>query len=143
MDYYSFDRKKLWMNVMFLAICLGMIVYNLCTGTSILASLSAALLFLFFAINCAFRIYTYFKLERVRKSDATEEEIVRAERRTGIVITLFSDVTAILFLLAMLIETLVRHPRVDFFTIILAVCTLCSVGLLVLSVQNLRRFDRS
>ena len=142
MDYYSFDRTKLWLNVLCLAFCLGMIVYNLCTGTTNHASLNAALLFLVFAINCIFRIYTYFKLERIRKSDAAEAEIVRAERRTGLVITLFSNVTAILFLLVMLIETLVRHPKMDFFTIILTVCMLCFVGLLVLSIQNLKRFDR-
>ena len=143
MDYYSFDRTKLWLNILGLAICLGMIVYNLHTGTTIIASLSAALLFLYFAINCLFRIYSYFKLERVRKSDTTETEIVRAERRTGLVITLFSNATGILFLLIILIESLVRSPKMDFFTILISVLTLGCIGILIQSIKNLKRFDRS
>ena len=140
MDYYSFDRTKLWLNVLCLAMCLGLIVYNLCTGST--ASLGAVLLFLYFAINCLFRIYSYFKLERVRKSDASEAEIVRGERRTGLVITMFSNATAILFLLIMLIESLIKYHKMDFFTILVAVLTLGLIGVLIQSIRNLKRFDR-
>jgi hypothetical protein len=141
MDYYSFDRSKLWLNIVGLAICLWMVAYPFRTGNTVHASLGAAALFLVFAINCAFRIYSYLKLERVRKSDATEEEIVRAERRTGLVITIFSNVTGILLLLVFLIQVLVTHFNLVL-TIFLAVCILCFAGILVLSIKNLKRFDR-
>ena len=136
-----YDRIRLGLDIIILAICLWMAAYPFRTGVSVHVNLATAALFLALAINCAFRIHTFFKMERIRKNAATEEEIVRAERRQGLIVSIFSNAMAILVLLIFLIQVLVTHFSLAF-TIVLAVCALCFVGILVLSIKNLKRFDR-
>ena len=141
MDKY-YDKMRLGLDIAILAICLWLVSYPFRTGNTVHVSLGGALLFLAIAINCAFRIYTYLKMARIRKNAATEEEIVRAERRQVLIVSVFSNATAILVLLAFLIQALVAHASLAL-TIVLAVCALCFAGILVLSIKNLKRFDRS
>ena len=124
-----------------MAIFLWMVAYPFYTGNTVHVSSGAAILFLLLAINCAFRIYSYLKLIRIRKRVTSETEIVRAERRQNLIISIFSNATAILGLMFFFIQALVAHINLVY-TIGLAVCILCFAGILILSIRNLRRFDQ-
>ena len=137
-----YDRIRLGLDIIVLAICLWMASDPFRTGHSVHVNLATATLFLALAINCAYRIYTYFKMARIRENAATEEEIVRAERRQGLIVSIFSNAMAILILLVFFAQALFTHFNLTF-TIVLAVCALCFGGILVLSIKNLKRFDRS
>ena len=137
-----YDRLRLGLDIIVLAICLWMASYPFRTGHSVHVNLATAALFLALAINCAFRIHSYFKMARIRENAATEEEIVRAERRQGLIASIFSNAMAILVLLVFLAQALFTHFSLTF-SIVLAVCALCFGGILVLSIKNLNRFDRS
>ena len=143
MDYSSFDRPKLWLNVAGFVFCCATVAYLLYEGGTGRHDLTAVLLFLIFAINSLFRIFVYFKLERIRKSAASAEEIVHAERRQGLVISIFSNAMFLLFLLLLFIEYWIasRHPVA--LAILFAAFILMLVWTLVLSIRNLKRFDRS
>ena len=136
-----YDRIRLGLDIIVLAICLWMASDPFRTGHSVHVNLATAALFLALAINCAYRIYTYFKMARIRENAATEEEIVRAERRQGLIVSIFSNAMAILVLLVFFAQALFTHFNLAF-TIVLAVCALCFGGILVLSIRNLKRFDR-
>ena len=70
-----------------------------------------------------------------------ESQIIRAERRQGIIITIFSNATGMLCLLVYLIHSiLIKGPKaLDIFC---AFCAICFGVILVQSIQNLKRFDR-
>ena len=140
MDPFSYEKPRLWLNIVCMAIFLWMVAYPFRTGNTVHLSSGAALLFLLLAINCAFRIYSYLKLIRIRKRATSETEIVRAERRQSLIISIFSNATAILGLLFFFIKALATHSHLAF-TIFVAVCLLCFVGILILTIKNLRRFD--
>lgn len=142
MDSSSSDKPRLWLNILCLAIFLWMVAYPFYTGNTVHVSSGAALLFLALAINCAFRIYSYLKLIRIRKRATSETEIVRAEHRQSLIISIFSNATAILILLFFFVQALVVRSNLAF-TIFVAVCLLCFTGILILSIRNLRRFDQS
>lgn len=99
------------------------------------------LLFGIFAVNSLFRVYSYFKLDRIRKSVPDEKELVRAERRQGLVISIFSNAMFLLFLLLLLIVSITK-PLPVVFIIFCAAVLLCMIWTLVLSVRNLKKFDR-
>ena len=140
MDPFSYEKPRLWLNIVCMAIFLWMVAYPFLTGNTVHLSSGAALLFLLLAINCAFRIYSYLKLIRIRKRADSETEIVRADRRQSLIISIVSNATAILCLLFFFIKALATHINLVS-TIFLAVCILCFAGILILTIQNLRRFD--
>ena len=140
MDKY-YDRLRLVLDIVCLAIFLWMFAYPFRTGNPVHVGIGTALLFLVLAINCAYRIYTYFKMARIRKNADTEEEIARAERRQGLIVSIVSNATGVLVLLVFLLQALILHASLAFI-IVLAVGTLCFAGILVLSIKNLKRFDR-
>ena len=140
MDPFSYEKPRLWLNVVCMAIFLWMVAYPFRTGNTVHLSSGAALLFLLLAINCAFRIYSYLKLIRIRKRAASVAEIVRAERRQSLIISIFSNATAILGLLYFFVQALAAHSNLVY-AVVLAVCILCFAGILILSIRNLRRFD--
>ena len=140
MDYSSFDKTKLWLNIVGCVCCLFMAAYLLISRVA-RSDVSGAMLFLVFAINCAFRIYSYYKLERARKTATSETEMVRTERRQGLIIGIFSNATAIALMLLLVIEGILRNSRAV--VILSAVFALCFAGILVQSIRNLKRFDRT
>lgn len=143
MDYSSFDRPKMWLNVAGFVFCCAAATYLLYEGVAARHDLSAVLLFLIFAINSLFRIFVYFKLERIRKSAASVEEIVHAERHQGLVVSIFSNAMFLLFLLLLFIEYLIEPRLPAALSILFSVFLLMLVWTLVLSIRNLKRFDRS
>ena len=143
MDYSSFDRPKLWLNVAGFVFCCAAAAYLLYEGMAARHDLAAVLLFLIFAINSLFRIFVYFKLERIRKSAASAVEIVHAEHRQGLVVSIFSNAMFLLFLLMLFIEYMIEPRLPAGWVILFAVFVLMLVWTLVLSIRNLKRFDRS
>ena len=99
------------------------------------------LLFLILAVNCTFRVFAYAKLKRLEKSITDERQLIHAERRQGLIITLFSNATVVLGLLLFLIHSLlIKGPAaLDVFFLF---CAVCFGGILILTIQNLRRLDK-
>ena len=141
MDYYTYTKPKLWANVICAALLYVLFAYELhsrLTGHSIGIGY---LLFLILAVNCTFRVFAYAKLKRLEKSITDERQLIHAERRQGLIITLFSNATAMLGLLVFMIHSiLIKGPAaLDIFFLF---CAVCFGGILVLTIQNLRRLDK-
>ena len=141
MDYTSFDKPKLWLNIAVFVLCCVMVGFLCFEGEDGRQDLFGMLLFGIFAVNSLFRVYSYFKLDRIRKSAADEKELVRAERRQGLVISIFSNAMFLLLLLLFLIMSITKSLSVGFFIFCAAILLFMS-WTLVLSVRNLKKFDR-
>ena len=95
------------------------------------------------AANCTNRIRSYFKIRRMRKNAFSEKEVAKAERRSGIVNSIFSNATIGFYMLLMAVVFLFSGLKNRFY--FMAFCALlafCFVGLFVISLRNLKRFDR-
>ncbi len=138
MDYRTFSKPKMWASVAGGIICYIMFAYEL------FARLvnDSSLLFLFLAVNCTFRVFSYAKLNRIKKSMANDSQFVKAERRQSIIINIFSNATAVLCLLVFLIHHITIKGTSVAFDAFLGICAICFSVILVQSIQNLKRFDR-
>lgn len=141
MDYSTFSKPKMWANVVGGIVCYVMFAYELYVRLEQNSNAVSSILFLFLALNCTFRVFSYFKLNRMKKRMDDESQIIRAERRQGIIITIVSDATGMLCLLVYLIHSvLIKGPKaLDIFC---AFCAICFGVILVQCIQNLKRFDR-
>ena len=141
MDYYTYTKPKLWANVICAALLYVLFAYELHSRLTGHSKGIGYLLFLILAVNCTFRVFAYAKLKRLEKSITDERQLIHAERRQGLIITLFSNATAMLGLLLFLIHSLIiKGPAaLDIFFLF---CAVCFGGILVLTIQNLRRLDK-
>ena len=141
MDYYTYTKPKLWANVICAALLYVLFAYELHSRLTGHSKGIGYLLFLILAVNCTFRVFAYAKLKRLEKSITDEHQLIRAERRQGLIITLFSNATAMLGLLLFLIHSiLIKGPAaLDIFILF---CACCFGGILILTIQNLRRLDK-
>ena len=141
MDYYTYSKPKLWANVICAALLYVLFAYELHSRLSGHSKGIGYLLFLILAVNCTFRVFAYAKLKRLEKSITDERQLIHAERRQGLIITLFSNATAMLGLLLFLIHSiLIKGPAaLDIFFLF---CAVCFGGILILTIQNLRRLDK-
>ena len=141
MDYYTYTKPKLWANVICAALLYVLFAYELHSRLTGHSKGIGYLLFLILAVNCTFRVFAYAKLKRLEKSITDERQLIHAERRQGLIITLFSNATAMLGLLLFLIHSiLIKGPAaLDVFFLF---CAVCFGGILILTIQNLRRLDR-
>ena len=141
MDYYTYTKPKLWANVICAALLYVLFAYELHSRLTGHSKGIGYLLFLILAVNCTFRVFAYAKLKRLEKSITDEHQLIRAERRQGLIITLFSNATALLGLLLFLIHSiLIKGPAA--LDIFLLFCACCFGGILILTIQNLRRLDK-
>ena len=141
MDYYSYSKPKMWANVICAALLYVLFAYELHSRLTGHSKGIGYLLFLILAVNCTFRVFAYAKLKRLEKSITDEHQLIRAERRQGLIITLFSNATAMLGLLVFMIHSiLIKGPAaLDIFFLF---CAVCFGGILILTIQNLRRLDK-
>ena len=141
MDYYTYTKPKLWANVICAALLYVLFAYELHSRLTGHSKGIGYLLFLILAVNCTFRVFAYAKLKRLEKSITDERQLIHAERRQGLIITLFSNATVMLGLLLFLIHSLlIKGPAaLDVFFLF---CAICFVGILILTIQNLRRLDK-
>ena len=141
MDYYTYTKPKLWANVISGVLLYVLFAYELHSRLTGHSKGIGYLLFLILAVNCTFRVFAYAKLKRLEKSITDEHQLIRAERRQGLIITLFSNATALLGLLLFLIHSiLIKGPAaLDIFILF---CACCFGGILILTIQNLRRLDK-
>ena len=141
MDYYTYSKPKMWANVISGVLLYVLFAYELHSRLTGHSKGIGYLLFLILAVNCTFRVFAYAKLKRLEKSITDEHQLIRAERRQGLIITLFSNATALLGLLLFLIHSiLIKGPAaLDIFFLF---CAVCFGGILVLTIQNLRRLDK-
>ena len=141
MDYYTYTKPKLWANVICAALLYVLFAYELHSRLTGHSKGIGYLLFLILAVNCTFRVFAYAKLKRLEKSITDERQLIHAERRQGLIITLFSNATAMLGLLLFLIHSiLIKGPAaLDVFFLF---CAICFGGILILTIQNLRRLDK-
>ena len=140
MDYRTFSKPKMWANVAGGVICYIMFAYELYARLMNDSSVISSLLFLFLAVNCTFRAFSYAKLNNIKKSTADDNQFVKAERRQSIIITIFTNATAVLCLLVFLIRNITIKGSVAF-DAFLGICAICFSVILVLSIQNLKRFE--
>ena len=141
MDYTYYTKPKMWANVIGAVLLYVMFAYELYNRLTGHSKGIGYLLFLILAVNCTFRVFAYAKLKRLEKSITDERLLIRAERRQGLIITLFSNATAMLGLLLFLIHSiLIKGPAaLDIFFLL---CAVCFGGILILTIQNLRRLDK-
>ena len=141
MDYYTYTKPKLWANVICAVLLYVLFAYELHSRLTGHSKGIGYLLFLILAVNCTFRVFAYAKLKRLEKSITDERQLIHAERRQGLIITLFSNATAMLGLLLFLIHSiLIKGPAaLDVFFLF---CAVCFGGILILTIQNLRRLDK-
>jgi hypothetical protein len=141
MDYYTYTKPKLWANVICAALLYVLFAYELHSRLTGHSKGIGYLLFLILAVNCTFRVFAYAKLKRLEKSITDERQLIHAERRQGLIITLFSNATVMLGLLLFLIHSiLIKGPAaLDIFFLF---CAICFGGILILTIQNLRRLDK-
>ena len=141
MDYYTYTKPKLWANVICAALLYVLFAYELHSRLTGHSKGIGYLLFLILAVNCTFRVFAYAKLKRLEKSITDERQLIHAERRQGLIITLFSNATAMLGLLVFMIHSiLIKGPAA--LDILFLFCAVCFGGILVLTIQNLRRLDK-
>ena len=141
MDYYTYSKPKLWANVISGVLLYVLFAYELHSRLTGHSKGIGYLLFLILAVNCTFRVFAYAKLKRLEKSITDERQLIHAERRQGLIITLFSNATAMLGLLVFMIHSiLIKGPAaLDVFFLF---CAVCFGGILILTIQNLRRLDK-
>lgn len=141
MDYYTYSKPKMWANVIGAVLLYVLFAYELHSRLTGHSKGIGYLLFLILAVNCTFRVFAYAKLKRLEKSITDEHQLIRTERRQGLIITLFSNATAMLGLLLFLIHSiLIKGPAaLDIFFLF---CAICFGGILILTIQNLKRFDK-
>ena len=141
MDYYTYSKPKMWANVISGVLLYVLFAYELHSRLTGHSKGIGYLLFLILAVNCTFRVFAYAKLKRLEKSITDERQLIHAERRQGLIITLFSNATAMLGLLLFLIHSiLINGPAaLDIFFLF---CAICFGGILILTIQNLRRLDK-
>lgn len=141
MDYYTYSKPKLWANVICAVLLYVLFAYELHSRLTGHSKGVGYLLFLILAVNCTFRVFAYAKLKRLEKSITDERQLIHAERRQGLIITLFSNATVVLGLLLFLIHSiLIKGPAaLDVFFLF---CAICFGGILILTIQNLRRLDK-
>ena len=141
MDYYTYTKPKLWANVICAVLLYVLFAYELHSRLTGHSKGIGYLLFLILAVNCTFRVFAYAKLKRLEKSITDERQLIHAERRQGLIITLFSNATVVLGLLLFLIHSiLIKGPAaLDVFFLF---CAVCFGGILILTIQNLRRLDK-
>ena len=142
MDYRTFSKPKLWANVAGGIICYIMFAYGLYDSLINNSSMIGSLLFLFLAVNCTFRVFSYVKLKRIKENAADDSQFVKAERRQDIIISIFSNATAMLCLLVFLICNISRKGTL-IFEVFIGICAICYCVILVQSIQNLKRFDKN
>ena len=140
MDYRTFSKPKVWANVAGGVICYIMFAYELYARLKNDSSIISSLLFLFLAVNCTFRVFSYVKLNNIKKSTTNDSQFVKAEHRQSIIINIFSDATAVLCMLVYLIHSITIKGSVAFCAF-LVFCAICFSVILVQSIQNLKRFD--
>ena len=143
-DESFFKKVTLWGSIVIGTICYCMFFF-LCylSMTKRGGSFFGALLFLIFAINCTRRVRSYYKIERMRKDTFSEKEIAKAERRSGIVNSIFSTATLGFYLLLMAVLFLLRSQKDMFYlSALCAVLALCFIAFFAINLRNLKRFDR-
>lgn len=106
MDYYHFSKKeKLIVN------CLALVVGIVFIAIDVYEYVSSGVLpdnFFFYIVlwlmpAIAYRIYSYYKLQAVRKQEQSLEAVTRAEHRQGHLITIVSYACGTLMVLTLLL----------------------------------------
>lgn len=141
MDYRSFDKNKLIANVAAGVICYFMFAYELYYSFMNSASWAGALIFLFLAVNCTYRVYSYYKLQRIKKDSSKDYMILEIERRQNILISIFSNATAVLCLLAF-IALIIVNGGSTVLAVFCAVFAIFFAFILFQNIKNLNRLDR-
>ena len=137
----SFSKSKLWTNVVGAVICYILFAYELYACILCDSCIMSSLLFLFLAVNCTFRVFSYARLNALKKRMEDDNQFVIAERRQGIINTIFSNASAVVWFLIVLIRNLIIKGPV-LFDALFVFFAICFSVILVQTVQNLNRFDR-
>ena len=140
MDYYSFSKPKFWANIVCGIICYALFAYELSSSIINHSRSLTPLLFLFLGINCTFRVFLWIKLNK-KRGGLDENAYLREEFRNGIIIRIFSELTALILFLVWSVTGLIGSW--DIVIIILMIATaICFSVVLISDILNLNRFDK-
>ena len=136
-----FDKTNLWRHIAGFVCCCALILYLLYNRSFHGNDYILILAFSFIAVVKLVRIFLGLKFERIRKNASDEAEIAQAERRQGLIDSIFTN--AEYFLMILLIAILCIWDSIpDYVTIPLALAALLCILPLYQSIRNLRRFDQ-
>ena len=141
MSESAFSKSKLWTNIVGGVICYILFAYELYACLLSDSCVTSSLLFLFLAVNCTFRVFSYARLNALKKRMEDDNQFIIAERRQGIINTIFSNASAVVWFLIVLIRNLIIKGPV-LFDALFVFFAICFSVILVQTVQNLNRFDR-
>ncbi len=141
MDYSSFSKTKLWMNIVCGVICYSLFVSELYSGIHGHSKYTGCLVFLYLAANCTFRVFSWGKLNGKKKGGVDEESFLKEEHRQGMRISIFSSATAVPVMLVFVVDSIIRNTS-PLYTAFLVLCTVCFAVLSILNIRSLRQFNR-
>lgn len=139
MDYNSFSKPKMVANVVGAVICYILFAYELHGRIQDHSSITSSLLFLYFAVNCTFRVISFARLKRKKKSLTDEKALLKAEHRQGLVLNIFNNATAALLLLIFMIHAITLKET--WLTVFCAASVIAFTAILVMNILNLRKRD--
>lgn len=139
MSYNSFSKPKMVANAVGAVICYILFAYELHGRVQDHSSITSSLLFLYFAVNCTFRVISYARLEHQKKSLTDEKGFLKAEHRQGLVLSIFHNATAALLLLVFMIHAITLKET--WLAVFCAACVIAFAAILVMNILNLRRRD--
>ena len=135
------DKTMLWRSIAGFVFCCAFIVYLLLDSNFHRIGYTGVLLFSLIAVFALFRIFLYLKFERTRKNASSVAEIVQAESRKGLIVSILTN--AEYFLGISLIAIIGIWESIPaYVTIPLALAAILCILPLYESIRNLRRFDR-
>ena len=141
MNRSNFDKTTLWRNMAGFVFCCAAILYLLFDRDFHGNEYILVLAFSLIALAYLFRIFLCLKFERIRKKASSEAEIVRAECRKDLIVSIFTNAEYFLGILLIAIFAILESIPA-YVTIPLALAALLCILPLCESIRNLRRFDR-
>ena len=136
-----FDKTNLWRHIAGFVCCCAFILYLLYNRSFHGNDYILILAFSFIAVVNLVRIFLSLKFERIRKNASDEAEIARAERRQGLIVSIFTNAEYFLAILMIAIFG-IRESFPAYVTIPLSLAAILCILPLYESIRNLRRFDR-
>ena len=141
MKRLNFDKTMLWRSIAGFVFCCAAILYLLFDRDFHGNDYTWVVLFAILAVFALFRIFLCLKFEKIRKNASSEAEIVRAECRKDLIVSIFTNAEYFLGILLIAIFAILESIPA-YVTIPLALAALLCILPLYESIRNLRRFEQ-
>ena len=145
MDYYHFSKEKLVVNSLALVVCIVFIAINVYEYVSLgeLTDHSFFYIVLWFIPAIAYRIYSYYKLQAIKKQEHSLEAVTRAEHRQGHLITIVSYACGTLMVLTLLlVDFCFKEEPFVWGIVVLSIIALIALVATLLEILTLKKIDK-